>query len=78
MNDGGLRRVVLTGLAYGLVAFLVLGVAGWARGVLALPESFLRMLRLMLGVGFPIGLLIAWNYPQIGHHGEPPGEEERG
>lgn len=67
---------MLVGLAYGVVAALVLGVAGWIRPVLALPATFPRMLRVMVAVGFPIALLIAWHYPNIGHHGAGPGSEE--
>ena len=72
MNDGALRRVVVTGLAYGAVGLLVLAVAGWVRPVLALPAAFPRMLRVMLLGGFPVALLIAWHYPRIGHHGGTP------
>ena len=72
MNAGGLRRVVLVGLAYGVVAAFVLSVAGWIRPILALPADFPRLLRVMVTVGFPIALLIAWHYPNIGHHGAPP------
>lgn len=75
MKSGGLRRVVLVGLAYGVVAVLVFAVAGWVRPILALPAAFPRMLRMMVGVGFPVALLIAWHYPNIGHHGAVPGEE---
>lgn len=66
---------MLVGLGYAIVAALVLGVAGWIRPILALPADFPRLLRVMVTVGFPIALVIAWHYPSIGHHGAAPGSE---
>lgn len=70
--------MVLVGLFYALAAALVLGVAGWARPVLALPALFPRALRTALIGGLPVALVLAWHYPRIGHHGAAPDREGQG
>jgi len=72
MKQGGLGRIAVVLIAYVVVAWLVLGVAEWARPVLALPVLFPRLLRNGLAVGLPIALLLAWYYPSMGHHGAEP------
>ena len=72
MNQGAVRRIAVVLIAYAVVAWLVLGVAEWARPVLALPVLFPRLLRNGIAVGLPIALLLAWYYPSMGHHGGEP------
>jgi hypothetical protein len=61
----------MVGALYLLTTLVVVAVAGWVRTVLALPELFLTLLRGAAFVGFPLAL--AWHYPDLGHHGAPPG-----
>jgi len=72
MSKGGGRRIAIVLVAYLVVAWLVLGVAEWARPVLALPVLFPRILRNGLALGLPLALLLAWYYPKMGHHGGEP------
>ena len=69
MSQGAVRRIAVVLIGYLVVAWLVLGVADWARPVLALPVLFPRLLRNGLAAGLPIALLLAWYYPSMGHHG---------
>jgi hypothetical protein len=76
--SGGLRRVALVLVAYVVVAWIVIALAGQVQPLLALPGSFVRILRAGLGLGLPVALLVAWNYPRIGHHGAHPPDREEG
>jgi hypothetical protein len=77
--SGGLRRVALVGLAYLLLAGVVVVVADRVRALLALPAAFPWLVRLGLVLGLPVALVIAWSYPRIGYHGAVPprGEDDR-
>ena len=77
MVPGGLRRSVMVGVAYVVGAWLVLGLAGWLRGVLALPGLFTILLRWGLGGGLLVALLLAWHYPKLGHDGRVGAETPR-
>lgn len=63
------RRILSVLLGYLLVAWVVVMLADWLAAVLALPPMFDSMLRWGIGLGLPVALLIAWKYPEIGHHG---------
>ena len=69
MDDGALRRVLIVLLGYGVAAWVVLLLGDWLSGLLALPPLFDSLLRWGLAFGLPCALLIAWKYPEIGHHG---------
>lgn len=77
MADGGgaLRRVLLAGAAYTLLAVLVgLPLVGVMRRAFLLPPVFEPMARgLLVAVGVVV-LLAAWRYPQMGDRTGPPGE----
>lgn len=64
--DSPFRRVTLVLAVYVVVGWLVMGLAGWLRRVLALPELFDVLLRAGLLVGFPIAAVLAWHYPRLG------------
>jgi hypothetical protein len=72
MIPAPLRRALVVGAGYAVTAWLVLRVAAWARLIFALPELFLVLLRWGVGLGFPVAVLLAWYYPRLGYHGEPP------
>ena len=72
MRRSAARRVGLTLTCYAAGAWAVLAGAAWLRRALALPELFGASLRGALVVGLPVALLVAWRYPEIGHHGDPP------
>lgn len=78
MNGEVARRVAGVGLAYLVGAVLVVGVVDWVRPVLALPALFSRLVRVALAAGFVIALLLAWQYPRLGHHGATPVGPEQG
>jgi len=56
------RRVFRVAAVYGAVAFVVLQVADIMVPVLALPESVTRAIALLLILGFPIALVMAWAF----------------
>ena len=72
LDAEALRRVALVFVGYVVVAAIVTVFAGWAATLFALPPLFGTLLRWGIGLGFPVALLIAWKYPEIGHHGEVP------
>jgi hypothetical protein len=67
-GDAG-RRILSVLVAYVLAAWVVVLLADWLAVVLALPPMFDSMLRWGIGLGLPVALLMAWKYPEIGHHG---------
>ena len=73
-----LRRVVIVLTAYLVLGWVVLGVAEWARRVLALPSQFETLLRYGMLLGAPLSALLAWNYPALGQGGvtDPTDREE--
>ena len=70
-----IRRALIVGAVYALTAWVVLRVALWARGIFALPDLFLVLLRWGMALGVPVALLLAWHYPSLGHDGAPPPPE---
>lgn len=56
------RRVFRVAAVYGAVAFVVLQVADIMVPVLALPEAVTRAIALLLILGFPIALAMAWAF----------------
>ena len=56
------RRVFKVAAVYGAVAFVVLQVADILVPALALPEAVTRAIALILILGFPIALVLAWAF----------------
>lgn len=78
-DGGGLRRVLLAGLAYGALALLLgLPLAEAMRRAFLLPPSFLPLARgLLVAVGVVV-LMAAWRYPEVGDGGKSgPGTDGR-
>ncbi len=65
MKESAFRRIACVLIAYVLVAWTVLQVAGWARPALALPVLFDTLLRGALAFGVPVAVVMAWHYPRI-------------
>ena len=65
-GSGAVRRMVLAGGAYAVLAFVVgLPLAGHMRRVFLLPPMFDPMVRgLLVAVGVVV-LLVAWRYPEM-------------
>ncbi|MDE3005809.1 MAG: hypothetical protein ACPGPI_01480 [Longimicrobiales bacterium] len=72
MDTGAARRILIVLLGYVVTAWVVLLLAEWLARVFALPPLFDTLLRWGIGLGLPVALLIAWRYPEIGHHGRDP------
>ena len=73
------RRVFRVAAVYGAVAFVVLQVADIMVPALALPEALTRAVALILILGFPIALVIAWAFeltPEGMKRTEDPTEAE--
>ena len=73
------RRVFKVAAVYGAVAFVVLQVADIMVPALALPEALTRAVALILILGFPIALVIAWAFeltPEGMKRTEDPTEAE--
>ena len=56
------RRVFKVAAVYGGVAFVVLQVADILVPALALPDSVTRTIALLLILGFPVALVMAWAF----------------
>ena len=56
------RRVFKVAAVYGAVAFVVLQVADIMVPALVLPEALTRAVALILILGFPIALVLAWAF----------------
>ncbi len=69
VDSSAVRRILSVLLGYLLVAWVVVMLSDWLAAVLALPSLFDSMLRWGIALGLPVALLIAWKYPEIGHHG---------
>jgi hypothetical protein len=54
------RNVFRVGFAYVVVAWLVLQVTDNVAPILELPEIFNRGVLLLLAIGFPVALVLAW------------------
>jgi TolB-like protein len=54
------RNVIRIALFYGAGAWLVLQVADVLLGIVAAPEGSLRILAIVLALGFPFALVLAW------------------
>ncbi len=63
------RRTLLAVLGYGAVAAVLLPAADEVRRIMALPQMFGQALRLMLLIGLPIAMVLAWIYPSLGRGG---------
>ena len=73
------RRVFRVAAVYGAVAFVVLQVADIMVPALALPEALTRAVALILILGFPIALVMAWAFeltPEGMKRTEDPTEAE--
>ena len=73
------RRVFKVAAVYGAVAFVVLQVADIMVPALALPEAITRAVALLLILGFPIALVLAWAFeltPEGMKRTEDPTEAE--
>ncbi len=66
MTELPIRRVAMVLTVYVVVAWIVLQLAEWLRGVLALPPLFDTLLLGMIAVGVPVAVLVAWRYPDVG------------
>jgi TolB-like protein/Flp pilus assembly protein TadD len=56
------RNVVRIGLLYGVSSWVLLQVADVLTGLLGLPDWTLRLVGLLLLLGFPLALIFAWVY----------------
>ena len=61
-NELKRRNVVKVGAAYLIVAWLIAQVIATVEGPLNLPGAVATIVIVLLGVGFPIALLLAWAY----------------
>ena len=66
MTELPLRRVFAVLLAYAGAAWLVLFVADWLRRAVALPPLFTTLVRVLVGGGVAVAVLLAWRYPHLG------------
>lgn len=63
------RRLVVVGVLYAVGAVLLLPFVHYVERLLFLPPLFLTLAHAMLIVGFPLALLAAWHYPNMGGQG---------
>jgi len=56
------RNVVKVGAAYAAAAWLLAQIVGTVLPVFDLPDAFLRAVFILLGIGFPVTLVLAWIY----------------
>lgn len=56
------RHVFKVGIAYVVVAWLILQVADTLLGNLNLPEWTFRLILVLLTIGFPLAIMLAWAY----------------
>lgn len=56
------RNVIRIAMFYGAGAWLVLQVADVLLGIVEAPEGSLRLLAIVLGLGFPFALVLAWAF----------------
>ena len=55
-------RVLLVAVAYGVSASVVLGVGRAVANILLLPPLFMTLLAVMVVIGLPLALALAWRY----------------
>ena len=72
MRSSVVGRVVKVLVVYDFVALLVWFLSGWLRRVLALPPIFETLVHGGLVLGLPIAIVLAWQYPALGHGSSPP------
>lgn len=68
------RNVIRVGLAYLIVAWLVIQIVSAVSNPLRLPEWFETVVLVLLAVGFPIALVLAWAY-EITPDGVKPAQD---
>lgn len=56
------RNVIRVGLAYAIVGWVLAQVADLVVDAFNLPDSFLQMIIILLALGFPIALFLAWAF----------------
>ena len=56
------RNVVRVAIAYAVVSWLILQITDVLMPLLSLPEWVGRLVFLLLVIGFPIALVLAWAY----------------
>ena len=61
-NELKRRNVVRVGVAYGIVAWLLIQLAGALEPALLLPDWVDRVVTVFLLIGFPIVLIFAWAF----------------
>ena len=66
MKGGEVRRVALLLAAWVVLAWLVLGAAGWVERTLALPPLFRTGIVAFLLLGLGLGIPLAWRLPDVG------------
>jgi hypothetical protein len=56
------RNVFRVGIAYAVVGWLLAQVADLVVDAFNMPDSFLQMIIVLLALGFPIALFLAWAF----------------
>ena len=56
------RNVFRVGIAYAIVAWLMAQITDLVVDAFNLPESFLQMVMILLSIGFPIAVILAWAF----------------
>jgi hypothetical protein len=56
------RNVIRVGVAYAIIGWLLAQVADLIVDAFSLPVSFLQMLIILLALGFPLALFLAWAF----------------
>jgi len=62
------RKVVRTGIGYLVIAWIILQVAATISDALQLPDWSMKLITLLLGIGFVIAIVVSW-LVQITHNG---------
>lgn len=56
------RNVFRVGIAYAVVAWLTAQITDLVVDAINLPETFLQMVIVLLSIGFPIAVILAWAF----------------
>lgn len=56
------RRILRAAAAYGVAALLVFQAGRWVLDLIGAPETGLRVLIIVLALGFPVVLVTSWLY----------------
>lgn len=74
------RKVIRVAIAYIVAAWLLLQVATTISPILALPAWFDKLVLALLGIGFPLALILAWAFELTpdGVRSDPGGPQRRG